>query len=764
VAVGSTIVALVVLLLATLAPPAAAQDDDDAPSVPADRRVLVISVPGLTWEDVNEEDVPTLRALLDESAIANVSLRVERMATPAGEGYATLSAGTRAIAPVQLAGMGFGPMESFGSGSAADELGRQLGYPPPGEVLHLAWHDLKRRNEASDFEAELGTLGDALADAGVTRGVIGNADGDDPFVFESLHREAALALADTRGIIPCGDVTGAIVADEPTAPYGVQLDHDRVLETARRCLTPASVVLVEASDVRRADTYGPRVSNEREASLRSEALKRTDALVAQLLEEVDLARDAVVVLAPSVSSGARLTVVGIHAEEYPAGLLVSGGTRQNGFVLLSDLTPTIAALAGATIDEGAIEGRQVEVGATDGTGAERRERLEEADAAARFRDRMITPVAAAFITGIALLALASIALLRGDRRSRAIEHLSLILLAVPPMTYLVAPLPFHEWGAAAYFATVGGGAAVLGVAFAELRRWWLRPLAASYVLMFGVIAVSVVLLRSRLQLSTVFGDSPIVAGRFSGVNNVTFAQIFVSAVALAAIVAERIPGRRGRIMIVGILVAAVLVDAAPMWGADVGGALAAVPAFALVGARLCGWRIRWRTLLVWGAIGVVVVLALGFLDLQRDAADRTHFGRLLERIESQGLEGFTTVIERKATVNLRSLSGSVWRYALVPVILGAVLLVWRAPGRVREVLAAFPSLRKVSSGVAVGLVLGYAVNDSGIAVPGMMVAVMVPAATYLVSRVAALRPAEPTVEDDPGDEPDHDLAPTGVST
>lgn len=119
---------------------------DDAQTVPEGRRVLVISVPGLTWQDVNEEHLPNLQSLLDASAVANVSLRVERMATLAGEGYATLGSGTRAVAPLALAGMGFGAAEPFGSGAATDELRRQLGFPPEGEVLHLGWHDLARRN------------------------------------------------------------------------------------------------------------------------------------------------------------------------------------------------------------------------------------------------------------------------------------------------------------------------------------------------------------------------------------------------------------------------------------------------------------------------------------------------------------------------------------------------------------------------------------------------------------------------------------------
>ena len=720
-------------LSATLAAaPAAAQDDEP---VPADRRVVIIAIPGLTWEDVNDEDVPNLRALLDSSAVANASLRVQRLATPAGEGYATLGAGTRAVASVDLAGLAFGREERFGIGTAADELSRQLGEPAEGEVLHLGWHELERENRSSDFEATLGELGQALADAGIDRGVVANADGDDPLVTEYLHREAALALADYDGVVPCGDVSSALLIDDPAAPFGRRLDAARVLDTFRRCSTPSSVVLVEASDLRRADAYGDRVPSRRDSAVRARALAATDALVGSLVADLDAQRDAVVVLAPSVASKPRLAVLGVRAAEYEPGLLVSGSTRQDGHVTLADVTATVASLAGAPIDEGALEGRRVEVGSTGGSAADRRDRLEDVDAAARFRDRMITPVAGVYIAAVCLLAMASLLVLSRRQRSRPLEQVALCLLAVTPMTYLAKPFPFHEWGPVAYAGFVAGGAAVLGAIYARVGRSWLHPLAVAYAVVVLVITANVVLLHSGLQLNTVFGDSPIVAGRFNGVNNVMFAQLFVGTTALAAILIDRVPGRRGRVLLVLLLAAIVLINAAPMWGADVGGTLAAVPAFALIGSRLGGWRIRWRTALLWGSVAVAVVVALGLLDLTRDSTDQSHLGRLFERFGSDGIEGISTVVERKITINLRSLQGSVWRFILVPVIIGAVLAAWRAPGRLRDLANRFPSLPAVLPGVVVGLVLGYALNDSGIAVPGMMLAVMVPAVVYLASRV-----------------------------
>ena len=93
--------------------------------------------------------------------------------------------------------------------------------------------------------------------------------------------------------------------------------------------------------------------------------------------------------------------------------------------------------------------------------------------------------------------------------------------------------------------------------------------------------------------------------------------------------------------------------------------------------------------------------------------------------------------------NLRTLTSSAWRFILIPVLALAVLIVWRAPGRIHSVVERFPGLRAGLIGIAVAGTLGYAVNDSGIAVPGMMLAVLTPAALFLLARFETEPPAEP---------------------
>ena len=77
---------------------AGAADDGRRPDATADR-VLVVGVPGLTWDDVDPEATPELWDLAGESAIGALSVRAARSTTCLLDGWATLGAGNRARVP-----------------------------------------------------------------------------------------------------------------------------------------------------------------------------------------------------------------------------------------------------------------------------------------------------------------------------------------------------------------------------------------------------------------------------------------------------------------------------------------------------------------------------------------------------------------------------------------------------------------------------------------------------------------------------------------
>ena len=642
-------IALVAAALASLPAGSAGATVEDRPV----RRVLVLSLPGTTWAALSRGATPNLDAMLVRAAVGSTSVRgIERETRP-GDGYATIGAGTAAAGVRRVEGL-------------ADNV--------DGTVVSPAGPELARDAEQRHRGAEIGALGQALQQAGVARGVVGNP-------------ETALALMDPRGVVPSGEV-------------GVRLDPDRTLKAFQRTwnIPGRAVVVVEAS---------------------------TDELVGRLLGEVDFDRDAVLLTAPSdPGDGIHLTVAAMRTPGGRPGLLDSATTRRAGYVTLPDLGPTVLDLLGVDRPD-SMEGRPYEVRPRSWDRPPVG-RFVEADREARFRDRMLGPVAGTYVViEILLSLLVTYVLVRHPGRKglrRAFDFVGLWLLAVVPLTFLGPLLDLDTVGP--YLVLVLGGGAVLAAAAGALRGP-VRPLA---VLLAPLLAMHIgdVMTGSHLQLSTVFGYSPTVGGRFAGFGNLTFGQVAAGAVLLAGLTAYMVPGRRGVRIAVAILVVTLLADGLPFWGADVGGVLAAVPAFALVALGLSGRHVSRRRLVALAAVGVAIVCALGFLDLLRPAESRTHLGRLFEQIGSDGVRPFTDAVQRKIATNLSTIPTSIW-IPLVPAVLA--FYAWLAYGsafRLKEIRRRAPQMRPAFVGLLVAAALGLALNDSGIAIPAMMLGVLNP--------------------------------------
>jgi hypothetical protein len=730
-------------LLAGVAASAVALVVSGAPAEAAPRlarppvdRVLVLSLPTLAWADLEAAPLPHLRTLVDSSSVASLSVRAARRTTTAGDAYATIGAGERATGLPGLDGLAFDPGEAHGGEPAADAFARTHGGPPGTGPFVLAAEPLRAHNRAGAYGARVGALGRSLAAAGVARAVVANADrapgAVDGRSDEGLGREAALALAGPYGRVAGGSVGTGLLEPHAGSAFGRRLSHDAVVDTFRQAWQPRSAVLVEGSDLARIDAERPLLSPARHAEVRRAALTRVDALVARLLEHVDPERDAVVLLAPYHRSGPpHLTVFALRRPGGRPGLLDSPTTRRAGYVSLVDVGPTLLELLGVEVPAG-MSGGAVSEAARGGPPAARRSDMVEADQAARFRDRMLTPVTVVAV-GLVAAVLLLCALALGGLRPPwwAVGGGGSVVLAFLPMTYLAGALPIERWGPAAYWGFVLAGSSVAAGGAAALGRR--RPDVAVMVLLAGTAGLLVVdaLAGARLQLSTVFGYSPVQGGRFAGLPNVAFAQLAAATLLLVGLIAGRIGGRRGAVVGGSVLVAVVVVDGMPMWGADVGGVLSLVPTTGIVVAVLLGVRVRARAVAMWIGAGFVAAVAIGLLDLARPSASRTHLGRLLASVQAEGGSALTTVVMRKLEVNLAAMTNTPW-LAMVPVV--ALFALWvarHAPQVARELWARGPELRAALAGLGVVAVLGSALNDSGIAVPAAMAVVASGAFTLL---------------------------------
>jgi hypothetical protein len=714
---------------------------------PAAKRVLVISLPHVSWTDLQDhgpDELPNLHRLLDRSAVADLSIRAPRIRPDLAGGYATLSAGDKAVASgTPDDGAGFTADERVGVGTAGEAFARRTGTNVTRGLVQLGLPLIDAANAGTDYDAETGALGDALDDAGFSRAVIGNADGvelvtpdvglsaDDAALSESsrrFRREAVIGLMDSRGTVPRGRVDRGLLQDDARAAFGRRLDHDAVMAAFDDVWKPRSVVLVEASDLVRADAYIDLVASSQRDVVFDRALRSTDALIGSLLDRVDPKHDAVVVVGPAASPvGGVLTVAAVRAPGVEPGLLRSGTTQRAGFVQLMDIGPTVLDLVGVERPN-SMRGRPVEVGERHGTAADRLAFLADSNDASTFRVRIVNTVPNVWVLLASLFAVMSAVALARPRMVRTRSLLpwcASALLAYLPIVYLARLFPFHEIGIVAYWSFVVLGAIALGSAVRVVARGRALDAAIGGLGILVAVLVVDVVLGNPLQFNSALGFSPSVAGRFIGFGNAAFAALAAAAVLLAGLLAYRVGGRRGAWCAVGVLAIALVADGAPFWGADVGGVLSMVPAFGVMAVMLLGIRVRARTVVAIVGAAIAALALVTVVDLQQASGHRRHLARLVEQIQNEGFGAFTDVVRRKLEQNLASFTTSNFRWLTLVALGFLASVIWRPPRPLVALVQRMAALRAALVGFAILAVLGGGLNDAGVVVPGLMLGVLV---------------------------------------
>ena len=759
-----------VLLLLVGAVPAASAASAAAPKDATVRRVLIISLPAVSWSDVQSAKVPHLQALFAQSAIGDMITRTAGKRSSAAAGYTAIGAGGRASATTPLAAQAFEPTEAYGDTTAAEVYHQRTGREADGEIVHVGIAALKQENADGLFNPSLGAFGDALAGAGASRAVIANADGAQPVYDDPLpqyQRAAVNALMTGDGKVPRGMVGRELLEDAPGWPFGVRMNLDTAYGAFVDAWSAGGVVLVEGSDLLRADLYGDFTTPAQLRGQRITALERIDGLVGRMLADVDAEHDAVMVVSPAASrQGSGLTIASLRAPGVEPALLRSASSRRTGFVYTYDTAPTALDLLGIPAPKN-MEGEVME--ARGGGGTDRITHLVRANTDAVFRDSKV-----ALATTIVLVLAVVLALFAGlvaQRRFRRLRWVrpgllrggALAVLGFLSATYVAGPLHFGRSGNQpaylaflALFSVVFAGACIL-----VGRRRPHAPLALA--LAFTVVLhVADLLSGARLELDTVFGYSATVGIRVSGQGNPTFAQLTAAVVLLGGLVVWRRPGRRTVWAVIAMLGFTLLVMAAPPFGGDFGAALAGAPAFALFAWLLLGKRVRARTVAILGGLLVAAGLAVGVADMMRPADKQTHIGRLFDKVVNGQAGDFVLTIRRKLVANLDSFTNTKFLWIL-PVVAVLLWVLWRAPqSRARVLFQRVPVIRQTLLAFAVLAFLGYALNDSGVSIPALMAVVLECAVVFVVNVGAstdAPTAAPPAVADGPGQPPEAEPAP-----
>ena len=81
---------------------------------PPARRVLVFSVPDVSWADLAEQPLPNLDRFFGRADVGALSTRAVHRQTTLADGYVSIGAGTRSVGEPTTDGDGLMPDETFG--------------------------------------------------------------------------------------------------------------------------------------------------------------------------------------------------------------------------------------------------------------------------------------------------------------------------------------------------------------------------------------------------------------------------------------------------------------------------------------------------------------------------------------------------------------------------------------------------------------------------------------------------------------------------
>ena len=499
---------------------------------------------------------------------------------------------------------------------------------------------------------------------------------------------------------------------------------------------------------------------------RAAQLASADAELARITAALPAGTTLLVTAPGSAAKPPHLQLALVSGPGYRAGLLDAASTRQPGLVVLTDLTPTVLGWLGRTVPAEVV-GAPVTRG-DRGSLASAVRSLAGRDTAEQVwrstHDEFFWAYALADAAVLAAIGLAFWGAAEEKRRQRARwwRVAGVFAASVPVATFLAGLVPWSTTAhPAAWLYGVSVALAVV-VALAALagpwRRRWSGPFGAVCLFTLAVLGIDV-MTGSRLQLETPFGLSVLEAGRFYGIGNEALGIYGISglvaagSLALAALhraassrassrassgASSGPSSRRTAVLAVAVVAAfAVFASGWPGFGGKVGGTIAMVPCFGLLGLAVAGVRLNWRRVLLVAVSGLALFAVFALISYFVPATGKSDIGSFA----GSALHGHSGgLLLRKINSNIGSLSVNAFSPLIPIVVVLTGLMLWRPSwfGLKTAPLAyaAEPLARPWLGVIWLLPVLGWLADDSGVIVPAAVLPFALPLGIAILAAAA----------------------------
>lgn len=681
----------------------------------SDKKVVMIVINEINFDDL--KGMPTVRKLIEGGAIGLMNNRTSTRANTY-KAYTTIGAGTRAEASADTTNF------TTISKEIKAIYQRRTGYTiPDSGIVNIDIAKLIKQNIAGEYGAVPGALGQALRDTNMKTAVIGNSDIPD----KAIRLGATIAM-DNEGYVDYGDICKQILVNDDNYPFGMKTDYVQLKESFEIFYKNAALTVIDLGDIGRLERYRDNMSDAQYEKTKNIILMDMDKSISSMLDIIDLDHTRVMLVTPYPSSkdlmeGRRLSPILVYGSGISRGLLYSDTTRRNGIVGNIDISASVLQYLG--VDSGYLQGRPFHyISKEDNFNTLMN--LENQVVNTSINRSSVLSAFALYEIIISIFAL--IILLIDEKYKKIIPGFKATLLStmIVPFVLLIVPL----FQPSNLFLTYTIIIALTGTITFLINRFCEKKLDA-IIIVSGATTLTILadlLNNSSLMKISLLGYDPIIGARYYGLGNEYMGIFIASTLVFACALLDRFKINKKGIMT--FFFVAVIVIGFPNLGANVGGTITAVVAFAFTLLRLYKIKIRLKQFAIIAMMVFGVIFIMAFIDIKL-IDSQSHLAGAVKQMLEGGPGGIFLIIERKLAMNLRLIGVTIWSKVLLTAIIILAIMFYRPVKLIEKLVKLYPNLSIGWSGIVVACIVGFAFNDSGIVVAATSIIFLAMSMLYL---------------------------------
>jgi hypothetical protein len=627
---------------------------------------------------------------------------------------------------------------TLGWGSRADVQAEHCLVEERHKSLYLKDIDaIKKFNTGNPYNVSIGLLGNYFHSINRTTSMIGSTGSSG--VQNQYISPGAFVAADSSGMIDSGIVGNEILwYDSKIHEY--RTDFNALLNAFKQEYANNDFIVVDTRDTSIYEQYRSSGSLLLE---KESVLSDVDRFIGNIATQIDSNNTLLMVLSPHYSTedakyGRKLCPIVFYGQDIESGLLISDTTRRAGIVANIDIAPTIIRFFGGIPKD--VTGEAINVKETVQP-LKKAFNLYRITAFNSLNRGIVLKTYIAFqiflLVIILIFVLISVTGVRFSKSKQDIQEgqksiirignkpyseellykvnaalrLMVLFVLICPTALFLMPLT----GVSSLFAYILG-LILINMIFTFLicritPNQEIRII--TICLLTSICIVADLLMNGPLNKTSLLGYDAVIGARYYGLGNEYLGVLL--ATSLMSIIPLVQKKKISAWIAVLFLIMILPVIGLTMFGANVGGTIAATMAFGFATLSFLKRRITFGKILLLFAAVISVVGLFAAYDILW-APQKSHLARALIDFKHRGIDIIFNIIRRKLEMNLKLLRWTIWSKVLLVSVAVIGILFLKPRGMLYTLINKYKSFSSAWYAILVGSVVGMMVNDSGVVV------------------------------------------------